>query len=230
MESVRDILLILGGERMGQKDLAEEALWATGAQSVNLSWAEFIRLLEEMGRLEDAFNAGVKQTPTGRWRSQVPTWQDSYDIWQETLIAAWKNFKQFRPTRVGSFDAWLIVIAKNKLNDFLRNHYLRNEYHVLLPEITMAERTVIRDERGWSIPIICQEWIQKGGKKGKFAEQILLVYYGSEIALPNTVKGTSEWAKLIDVSGFEISLWWNQFIVEVWEMEKEVHDAVVKTS
>ncbi|MFZ2072577.1 MAG: RNA polymerase sigma factor, partial [Minisyncoccia bacterium] len=41
------------------------------------------------------------------------------DIVQEVFIKAWKNIRNFKPTKA-SFKTWIFTIAKNSVTDFLR--------------------------------------------------------------------------------------------------------------
>jgi RNA polymerase sigma factor (sigma-70 family) len=50
----------------------------------------------------------------------VRAWCGEDDVWQETLALAWRDRALHRWEGVGSYRAWLVVIARNRIRDISR--------------------------------------------------------------------------------------------------------------
>lgn len=54
---------------------------------------------------------------------------DVNDVLQETMLGIWQGIKGFKKT--STFKTWIIGISRNKINDFYRKHYNRNNFEVM---------------------------------------------------------------------------------------------------
>ena len=50
------------------------------------------------------------------------------DLFQDVMIKIFRNIKDYKPT--GSIKAWIIVIARNQLNDYRRNKLRRRRFFI----------------------------------------------------------------------------------------------------
>jgi RNA polymerase sigma factor (sigma-70 family) len=78
--------------------------------------------------------------------------EDAEDVYQETILAVWKEHKRFDPGR--PFNPWLYRVACWKLNDFLRTHYQDQDKNKALEAFQDSTKEFAFDYE-------CIEWMEK---------------------------------------------------------------------
>ena len=99
---------------------------------------------------------------------KVGSREDAEDIFQEVCLAASQSFSSLRD--VLSFKAWIIGIAKNKINDYYRKMAKRME----IPIDAMSERVLVYGRNGISETTVVRDTLDLLGDKDK---QMLYLYY-----------------------------------------------------
>ncbi|MCE9635306.1 MAG: RNA polymerase sigma factor [Planctomycetes bacterium] len=87
---------------------------ATFAGAPHADPAQWDRLIESVGPDGVLVAIGRMMGPVVRARCQAE------DVWQETLIAAWRDREQHRWTGVKDYRSWLLTIARNRVTDIAR--------------------------------------------------------------------------------------------------------------
>ena len=105
-------------------------------------------------------------------RYRLPSREDADDVLQEIYLSAYQKFPQLK--NKASFKAWLLVIARNKCNDYFR----RKAAQLEIPVDELTE-TILSDSRqGLSERSYVQETLDLLGDKDK---QILYLYFWKEM-------------------------------------------------
>jgi DNA-directed RNA polymerase specialized sigma24 family protein len=236
LDTAQRTLEVVGAKQFRQSDVAKEALEIAmdelkpGDDIVQVSFEIFMELLDDYGKLVQAFEAGIERLPIGYLLKRVPP-EDAEDIGQQVSIAAWRSFREFRAMQPGSWDAWLIMISRNKLNNHWQKMY-NKERRSNGPLIEFDEsnhlmykdhRAIEADRRGWSIREICMDWIEYENEDAKatFAAQILAMYQGQSGWVGPTGTKMCKMIGLDGSSGSRSRLykWWKEFIGEVHKRE-----------
>ena len=74
-------------------------------------------------------------------RYRLPSREDADDVLQEIYLSAYQKFPQLK--NKASFKAWLLVIARNKCNDYFRRKAAQLEIPV--DELTETGRDFLRE-------------------------------------------------------------------------------------
>ena len=236
-DKAQKVLRVVGAEQFRQPGIAEEALKIAkeelepGQDLVRVSFEIFMELLDDYGKLERAFAAGIKRVPTLYLLRKVPP-QDADDVEQQIIISAWRSFRNFVAMRPESWDAWLFFIARNKLNSHLEKLYTREKwmYKELHQPVDWDSqcwtlgKIIEVDRRGWSIPEICAEWIETVPEDGKaaLAAQIMAMYQGQSGWIGPTGTKMCTLIGLDKSAGSRSKLyrWWKEFVEEVCRRER----------
>lgn len=224
IDGAQEVLWTVGGARFQQPDVAEEALqiaideWKPGQDLIQISWEIFMELLDDYGRLDGAFVHGVESIPHRYIHSKIPV-MDAEDVAAQAVLSAWRSFRNFVALTPNSWDAWLFMIANNRLNSHLRNLYRMEKYIDCRPYREVYNHTVEIDRRGWSIPGICADWIEFENEDAKaaFAAQMLAMYQGQSDWVAPT--GTKMQSMVQASSRSLLYKWWKEFIEEVHRRE-----------
>jgi len=184
-ERVLPLLLKVGGGTFGVESAALDAieeLPATikpGEDPIAVGWQVFMDLLEMYGWEAMAFSnawppSGVIPFLVGKGMDFL----SASEVSQETALSAWRSFRQFKPY-CSAWQTWLLNIAERRRIDWLRKKYRRPQEDLVDVVIEHRDTIVITDDRGWSVPEICREWMESRSRaKAAMAQNLLLAYYG----------------------------------------------------
>jgi hypothetical protein len=257
-EEARPVIETIGGEIFGEPELAENALddfdhwYKDGNRPSVVAWNVFVYYLDLNSLLEDALNRALKQPNLVPYLRKFLREEDAEDAAQKAKIAAYRNFKRFRPYQPNSWFGWQYMIARSKKNDLLRKIVPERDKLVSLTDdstdvldiIVFGEgngdwngnyRSFLYDrlrkfevytygedsqERGWSIPIVCEEWMKRSDlRRARFAAQLLLLYHN--LAGWSGITG-QKMQEIVGVSSSEtLYRWFREFCEEVVKKEEE---------
>jgi hypothetical protein len=186
------------------------------------AWSGFIEDLHRNDLLGKAFNAAWPDNGVVDYilKGSSLTLQAAEEISQETALKVWKGMRAYKPWLM-KWQSWLLMIARRELITWNRYEQLRmqlrtieRDYTELLDREPETSSTV---PTGWSIPIVCDEWIKRHGGHGraKLASMIVVAYDGGGY-LPPTSAAMQE---ITGASVGSLHSWWHEFIEEVLERE-----------
>ncbi len=99
---------------------------------------------------------------------------DAEDIIQDACISAYKHFSELQ--NKNAFKQWLLLIAKNKCNDYFR----KKAVYMEIPIDELEETVPSNCKYGVSEKMMVQDILERLGDKDK---QILYLYYWKELSL-----------------------------------------------
>lgn len=210
---------VFGAERIAQEAIADIPFYITsGDDPVVVGWDIFLELLDAYGELEAALTKGFTNKRILYILAKQVRFQDAEDVYQMAISSAWKSFYSFRPKSASSWDQWLLMIAKRKLNNFLealynerdRIHWQNQDYFDVL---YVEEEEEEEDWRHKKVRAVAERWISGGHpRKALFAARVLATLNGEDdyIGLSG-----SYMAEYTGAARQTLSRWTKDFIMEV---------------
>jgi len=207
----RQSLMRVGGDLMGQPDIVHEALGETYTEKD--AWDVFMCLLDIYDLLHEAFrNAWPDNGVVPFAISKGLTFQDAEDISQKTAAMVWDQFKQFKPY-IASWNTWILMIAERQIAKHWRDTEEERDNEAIG---NIVQETIEIDRPGWSVPIVCNRWIESGDQsRANFARIILMAYYNIEWVPASSTK----MARATGVSRKKCLYYFRWFATEVISME-----------
>lgn len=187
-------LIATGGDLFGQEGIAYEAscefqdMVEPGEKPIVVAWDVFLQLLEAHGKVVASFEAawprkGVIPFAISRGLQLA----DAQDVNQLTMMSVWRNFLNYQPWKA-AWSTWILHAATNHINRRLSVWYepqFLDPYPDQLLESNAEQESMVVDDRGWAVPIIIEEWRQRGDQRYvKFAEMLLAVYHNLDWIAP----------------------------------------------
>ncbi len=181
-----------------------------------IGWEIFTELLDDYGETERAVAQGLYNSRILHILARQVRMQDAEDVYQIAIASAWNSFPSFRPRKTSSWDQWLLMIAKRKLNGFLGNVYRESarmswEEGEWFDTLALDEEEE-KDERCEYVRVVAERWISgTHRRKAMFAARILAILNREDdyIGLSGT-----HMERYTGASRQTLNRWTKQFIME----------------
>ncbi len=236
------------GNIFGEPDIADEAISdlpfyiARGDNPVVVGWGIFLDLLEVYERTEIAFWRALQHKKLTYYLTKKVRLQDAEDVLSIIALSAWNSLRSYRPD-MKSWDNWLLMIAKGKINSFLRYEIYGQNYHghrensdffqdmdelyevafdKYMRELIEWEERVQKekeeDEKRRAIQVVAERWISGGHeRKALFAAAVLSILNGE---LDYIGLSGLHMQRMVGATRPTLSTWAKQFVLEVHDESK----------
>lgn len=222
-QEIEALLKPIGSEKWGLPGIVYEAAHEAKIQPWHVplvaSWETFVRLVDAHNAWQQAFSHawpkyGVVPFAIGKGLTVM----DAEEVSQETGIRVFRSMASYRPW-VSAWNTWVLHVAGNVIDTFLRNEYYLEEERrqEIIHEMRLQEEGAAHGEKGWAVPFVCADWMSRGKKRAMFAS-IMLASFNNDGWMPPT---GSDVAELCGCSRKTCYTMFRQFAMEVKEVESK---------